>query len=207
MSVIQQGETDDLMRLARAGDTSATSQFLERHRERLRRIVAVRMDPRLVPRFDPSDVVQETLVEALKKLPMYLREQPIPFYPWLRQIAWNRLVDLHRRHMLAAQRSVAREVPLVEAPLSNLSAWQMADQLLADEGSASAGVLRQELAQRLSQAIARLSASHREILVLRHLEDLSVAEVAAILDTTESAVKSRHFRALVRLRELLDSDS
>ena len=120
-------------------------------------------------------------------------------------MAWNRLVDLHRRHVLARKRATGREVPL-ESALSNHSTLQLADLLLDRGHSPSAHLIRKELIQRMQQAILHLPDSQREILALRHLEGLSVAEAAAVLETTGSAVKSRHFRALSRLRELLEID-
>src|SRR6516165_5011523 len=92
-------DTDELLERAGSGDTTAREQLLIRHRARLRRMVAVRLDRRLAARVDPSDVVQETLAEAARNLADYLRERPIPFYPWLRRLAWERLVKLHRRHI------------------------------------------------------------------------------------------------------------
>jgi len=199
-------DTEELVRRAGAGDRSAVSRLLDRHRRRLRKMVAVRMDARMVARLDPSDVVQETLVEAVKKLPDYLRDRPLPFYAWLRQLAWNRLVDLHRQHVLAEQRTIAKEVSLATL-LSGQSARYLASHLLARENHPGSRIVRQELIDRMREAIGRLPDSHREVLILRHLEDLSVAEVAAILKTTKAAVTSRHFRALVGLREIMDRES
>ena len=105
-----QGDTEDLIRRAGDGENAATEELLTRYRDRLRQMVAVRMDPRVAARLDASDIVQETLVEASRKLPEYLRDEPLPFYPWLRQIAWERLVDLHRRHVQAQKRAVGRQV-------------------------------------------------------------------------------------------------
>ena len=103
-------DTDELLRRAERGDDSATQQLLTRHREQLRRMIAVRMDPRLAARIDPSDVIQEATAEAARKLPDYLQRPACPFYPWLRQIAWERLVQLHRHHIHAQRRSVKREL-------------------------------------------------------------------------------------------------
>src|SRR5205823_9047828 len=96
---------------ARRGDESAGHELLARHRDRLRRMVALRLDRRLAARLDPSDVVQEALADAARKLPAYLRDRPLPFYPWLRRLAWERLVKLHQRHVGAGRRSVTREEP------------------------------------------------------------------------------------------------
>src|SRR6187200_3441691 len=102
-------DTDALLRDASAGDRGARQQLLAHHRDRLRRMVAVRIDPRVRKRVDPSDVVQETLVLADRRLDAYLREPPLPFYPWLRQLAWDRLIEQHRWHLRAGRRSVLRE--------------------------------------------------------------------------------------------------
>src|SRR3954449_6327982 len=102
-------DTDQLLASASQGDATARNRLLERHRPRLKRMVAVRLDRRLAARVDPSDVVQEALAEAARLLPGYLQERPVSFYPWLRRLAWERLVKLHRRHVAAGKRSVARE--------------------------------------------------------------------------------------------------
>lgn len=166
----------------------------------------MRMDRRLVRRLDPSDVVQEALVEALRLLPEYLRDRPMPFYPWLRQIAWNRLVDLHRRHIISKRRSLDREVQL-EVPLDEQSAYHLADVLLAREPAPGARLLREELLYRVRKAVDRLPPEFREVLILRQIEQLSVEEIAAVLAIPQGTVKSRHFRALAQLRELLDDDA
>jgi RNA polymerase sigma-70 factor (ECF subfamily) len=134
----QNTETEELVRLASDGNKSAERRLMDRHRGRLRKMVAVHLDPRLVARVDPSDVVQETLMIAYGKLSGYLQQKPIPFYPWLRQIAWNRLVDLHRRHVQASKRSVTREEDW-EMALSDHSANRLADQLMARGLSPSQG--------------------------------------------------------------------
>ncbi len=199
-------ETEELVRRARTGDSSAANRLIDRHRHRLRRMIAVRMDRRLVRRLDPSDVVQETLVEAHRLLPEYLRDRPMPFYPWLRQIAWNRLIDLHRRHVLSKRRAVHREVA-VELPLDEQSAYHLADLLLARDPAPSARLLREELRYRVRKAIDRLPAEFREVLILRQIEQLSVEEIAAVLSIPEGTVKSRHFRALAQLREMLEEEA
>ena len=104
-------DTDHLLAQVWAGDAAARGQLLERHRGRLRGMVALRLDPRLAARVDPSDLVQETLAVAHRRLDEYLRDRPLPFYPWLRQIAADRLADMHRRHVGARKRTVAREEP------------------------------------------------------------------------------------------------
>src|SRR5260370_42207215 len=131
-------------------------------------MVGLRMDRRLAAGLDPSDVVQETLAEAVCQLSDYLRRRPLPFYPWLRQLAWERLVDLHRRHVRAQRRSVLREED--RPPLPDGSALELADRLLARGSSPSARFDRQERRDRGRAAPARLAGHDREVPVLRHLE-------------------------------------
>jgi RNA polymerase sigma-70 factor, ECF subfamily len=192
-----------LVERARRGDGEARQLLLARHRDRLRRMVAVHLDRRLAARVDPSDVVQEALAEAARKLDDYLREQPLAFYPWLRRLAWERLAKLHQRHIGAERRSVTREE---HAPLPEESAVELARRLVAPGTSPSHQVLRQELQVRVQAALAALPWRDREVLVLRYLEQLTTAETAAVLGLTAGAVKLRHLRALERLRGLLEDD-
>ena len=201
MATPTEPDTDQLLRAADRGDAQARGRLLERHRGRLRRMVALRLDRRLAARVDPSDVVQESLAEADRRLDGYLRERPLPFYPWLRQLAWERLTALYRRHVRAQRRSVTREEaePL---GLPDGSVLALADRLLARAASPSEALGREELKQRVRAALDRLSGRDREVLVLRHLEELSAAEVGAVLGLSEAAVKMRALRALKRLRAL-----
>src|SRR5438132_9901340 len=107
--VLEDPSVEQLLAQARRGDSYSRDRLLEQYRQRLRQMVAVRIDRRLAARIDPSDVVQEALTEASQKLSDYLQARPIPFYPWLRQLAWDRLVELYRRHIVAQKRSVTRE--------------------------------------------------------------------------------------------------
>ena len=203
MAGLDQADTELLIREARAGNAGASAALLERHRNRLRRMVAIRIDRRLSRRIDPSDIVQETLAIASVQLPQYLQQPPLPFYPWLRTIAWSRLVDLHRRHIKSRRRTVRREVNEIWSV--NPSSVQLLAGRIADMTSApGARLLREELQQRVNAALLQLPEKLREVLVLRHLEELSTSDVAAICGISEGTVKSRQFRALTRLRELMD---
>jgi RNA polymerase sigma-70 factor (ECF subfamily) len=193
-------ETEDLLDRAWHGDPAARQLLLTRHRARLRQMIAVRLDRRVAARVDPSDVVQEALAEADRKLDDYLRERPLPFYPWLRRLAWERLVKLHRRHITADRRSVRHEAA---GPLPDESALELARRLVNPGASPSSVAVRREMQGRVQAALAELPWRDREVLVLRYLEQLSTAEVAAVLDITPGAVKLRHLRALERLRGLL----
>ncbi|WP_406696781.1 sigma-70 family RNA polymerase sigma factor [Singulisphaera sp. Ch08] len=196
-------ETDTLIQLACQGDEVAREQLLTCFRGRLRQMVAVRLDPRLAARFDPSDVVQEALLDAARNLTAYLAEPPLPFYPWLRQFAWNRLVELHRHHLLAQRRSVTCE-QVGRLPLPDESTAYLANHLLDSGTSPSQGLIRDEMIQRVRDVLAAMAVHDQEVIALRYLEQLSVSEIAAVLGVSEGAVKSRHMRALLRLRVLLD---
>src|SRR5262245_33215595 len=197
--------SDDLLDRARLGEAHARDELFARHRLRLRRMVELRMDRRLSPRLDPSDVVQDALIEAHRQFPEYLQEQPLPFYPWLRQIAWNRLLDLYRRHVLAGKRSVAREEKLQHF-VPDESILELAGKFVYSGTSPSGKAAREERRARVRQALLQMRDADREVLVLRYLEQLSTAEIASVLGIREGAVKVRHFRALERLRRFLDFD-
>jgi RNA polymerase sigma-70 factor (ECF subfamily) len=204
--MVTQSDTEQLVVQAAAGDAEARDRLLTRHRDRLRTMVACRLDRRLTARLDPSDVVQDVLAEASRKLDRYLRERPLPFYPWLRQLAWEHLTLLYRCHVRAQKRSVRREEPGLLA-LAEEPAGALAARLVTPATSPSQRLLRDELRQQVQAALRQLPERDRELLVLRHLEQLSVADTAAVLGLSSGAVKTRHVRALERLRTLLDEGS
>lgn len=199
-------DTEYLLDRIEHGHHDARGPLLQRHRSRLRRMVLLRLDPRLKRRIDPSDVVQETLAEADRRLSDYARRRPLPFYAWLRQMAWEKLVHLHRRHVRARKRSVLREEPSPIA-LPDESAAQLAERLAARCSSPSGRLRAAEEQERLHAALAQLAEADREVLVLRYLEDLSTKEIAAVLGLGESAVKMRQLRAIQRLRDILAEDT
>jgi len=200
-----EADSEELLARAGRGDSAAQQELLERHGERLRKMVAARLDRRLAARIDPSDVVQEALIEASRMLPAYLRERPLPFYPWLRRLAWKRLVKLERRHLGAQKRSVTREEQRIPM-LPEESALELAGRLVAPGTSPSNQVMREELRSRVQAALMHLPEPYREVLVLRFLEQLTTSEMAAVLGITEAAVKTRQTRALDRLGRLLGRD-
>ncbi len=202
MSEAGQADTGELLRRAERGDSSAVQLLLARHRSRLSKMVALRMDSRIAARVDPSDVVQDALLEATRRLPDYLHTRPLPFYPWLRQLAWERLVHLHGRHIRAQKRSVNREGPL-QIGLPDESALQLADHFMASGTGPSDRVIRDEMRQRVRTALEKLALNDRELLVLRYLEQLSTKDIAAVLGISTGAVKTRHFRAVQRLQAVL----
>lgn len=196
-------DTEQLLERAGRGDPAARQELLIGHRDRLRRMVALRLDRRLASRVDPSDIVQESLAEAHQQLSDYLVRRPLPFYAWLRQFAWERVAKQYERHVRAQRRSVTRE----EAPpLPDESVAQLAHRLIASATSPSRRLLREELRDRVRTALACLKPHDREVLVLRYLEGLSNSETAAVLGIGESTVGMRHLRALERLRVLLGDE-
>jgi RNA polymerase sigma-70 factor (ECF subfamily) len=196
-------ETDRLLRRVEAGDQEVWGDLLTRHRDRLRRMVALRLDRRLQGRIDPSDVVQEACLTASIQLADYLKNPTIPFYLWLRLITGQRLVALHRHHLGTRARDAGREVSLFCGPLPEASSAALAAELLGHEPRPSEAAMRAEMAARLQESLNRMDPLEHEVLALRHFEQLSNAEVAQVLGLRQSAASKRYVRALQRLREML----
>jgi RNA polymerase sigma-70 factor (ECF subfamily) len=199
-------ETQELLDQARAGQAAAVEQVLDRHRFALRRMVELRMDARLRRRVDASDIVQEALVEANRRLAAYLAEPALPFHLWLHQIARDRLIDAHRRHRLAARRSLDREQPLAADPQGSLSAADLGAILADPELTPAAAATWHELERRFAAAIDELDETDREIVLLRHFEHLGNSEAAALLNLSPPAAGMRYLRAMRRLRALLGGE-
>ncbi len=202
-----QPETQELLSQARRGEAEAVERMLAAHREPLRRMIGMRLDPALAARIDASDVVQDVLLEAHRRLGDYLRDPAMPFHLWLRHIAKDHVIDAHRRHRQAQRRSLDREQPLVPAGLADHSSFELAGQILDQELTPASAAIRRELQRRLDAAIAALDADDREVILLRHGEQLSNQEVAAALGLTEAAASMRYLRAVRRLRAALLPES
>jgi RNA polymerase sigma-70 factor (ECF subfamily) len=192
------GETQRLLQQIRAGQAEATNRLLDRHRPYLRRLVEVRLDPKMRSRVDPSDVVQEAQLEASRRLNDYLKLPELPFRLWLRQIAYDRLLMLRRHHVGAARRTVERDLPLPDR-----SSLVLAQQLLAAGSGPSQQLIKREFVRRVREAVSKLPEGDREVLVLRNLEELSNQEVARVLHIDPSTASRRYGRAVIRLREIL----
>jgi RNA polymerase sigma-70 factor (ECF subfamily) len=166
-------------------------------------MIGARINRRVVARVDPSDVVQETLLIAHRRLPEYLKDAAVPFEIWLRQLAREQLILVNRRHLGAGKRSVTREA-MPELLLSDDSVTMLVDRLFTSDPGPHARVVKAELRARVQAALAELSETDRELLILRYVEQLPNAEIMTILGLSESALKMRHLRALERLRDKVD---
>jgi RNA polymerase sigma-70 factor (ECF subfamily) len=195
--------TLQLLDLARDGDQHAVDRVLARHRAAVRRMIQLRMDPELGRRIDASDIVQDVLIEAHRRLNKYLRNPVIPFHLWLRQMAKDRLIDAHRRHRVAARRSLDREQPLDVRLPRDQSTRNLAIQLCDQQLTPAAAATWQELKRRFEQACRSLEPQDQEIVMMRHFEQLSNSETALALDLSPQAASMRYLRAIRRLRELL----
>jgi RNA polymerase sigma-70 factor (ECF subfamily) len=195
--------TRRLLERAGAGDDTACGELLRRYHARLRRMVSVRLDPRLKGRFDPSDVLQETYLDIVARLPEYLREPKLPFFLWVRYRTGHHLGRIHRAHLGRQMRDPKREVPLLDEGMPAASSAALAAQLLGNESRPSQHAVKAERKRRLQVALEEMDPIDREVLALRHFEHLSRAESAQVLGLTEAAAAKRYVRALERLREVL----
>jgi RNA polymerase sigma-70 factor (ECF subfamily) len=199
----QAADTQVLLDQAKGGDARAVEQLLARHREPIRRLVDLRLDPAIVQRLDASDVVQEVLLEASRRLKEYLKKPAMPFHLWLRHIAKDHIIDAHRRHHQAQKRGVNREQPLVRPGWMDQSSLQLAGQLMDPERTPASAAIQHELQRRLQDALEQLEEDDREVILMRHFEQLANQEVASALGLTEAAASMRYLRAIRRLRDLL----
>ena len=198
-------ESDDLQLVerARGGDGAAAGEALVRHRARLRRMVEARLDRRVRGRVDPSDVLQDGFVDAVGKFPGYAADPKMPLFLWLRLVVGERLAKVHRDHLGAQARDAAREVSLYRGPMPAASSAALAAHLLGRETSPTQAAVRAERLLRLQAALNALDPVDREILSLRHFEELTHAEAARVLDIQEAAAAKRYIRALKRLKDVL----
>jgi RNA polymerase sigma-70 factor, ECF subfamily len=199
------GETDQLLERAAQGDHQGLGVLLERHRKRLRRMVALRLDQRLQGRIDASDVIQEAFLEVSARLAEYLRQPSMPFFLWLRFLTGQKLGELHRHHLGAQMRDAGREVSLHRGSLPGISSAALAAQLLGHDTRPSEAAVRAERKIRLQEALNSMDPIDREVLALRHFERLDNAETAQVLGLQESAASKRYIRALKKLKEILST--
>jgi RNA polymerase sigma-70 factor (ECF subfamily) len=189
----------ELLNLARQGREGAVAELLARHRASIRRTIHLRLDRRVAARVDASDVLQETYLEAVRRLPSYLQQPQLPFALWLHWLAREQVMMCHRRHLGADKRAASREV----APLPADSSAQFVSGIVGRGSSPSQHLAAVELVERLRLALQRLNEEERDLILWRHFEQLTNREVAQLLQITEAAASKRYLRALERLRELL----
>jgi RNA polymerase sigma-70 factor (ECF subfamily) len=192
---------DEVRQRLRAGGAALLAELFAARRDRLRRLIGWRLDPRLKGRLDASDVLQEVFLDAQKRLPEFLDKPGLPFDIWLRLLTGRRLVELHRQHVEARRRSAGQEVSLDGWAFA--SAPSLAAQLVGHLTSPSQAAARAETAARLTQALEGMDAIDREILILRHFDELGNNEAALLLGLQKAAASNRYVRALRRLREIL----
>jgi RNA polymerase sigma-70 factor, ECF subfamily len=195
--------TQELLDQARQGNAEAVEALLARHREPVRRMIDLRLDPAIVQRLDASDVVQDVLLEASRRLQEYLRKPAMPFHLWLRHIAKDHVIDAHRRHHQAQKRGVDREQPIHRPGWADRSSLELAGQLMDPERTPASEAIQQELQRKLHDALAQLEDADREVILMRHFEQLGNQEAATALGLTEAAASMRYLRAVRRLRDLL----
>jgi RNA polymerase sigma-70 factor (ECF subfamily) len=204
MTTESPGPTDEsLIRRGAGGDEAALAELFGRYRKRLRQMVRLRLDRRLQGRVDPSDVLQEAYLDVAEQLPHYLGKPDMPLFLWLRLVAGQRLIRIHRRHLGAAMRDAGREVSLYRGALPQASSVSLAAQLLGRFTSASQAIVRAEVQLQIQSALNGLDPLDREIIALRHFEDLSNGEAAEVLGLEPSAASKRYIRALKRLQAVL----
>ncbi len=194
--------TEQLLAHVRAGESDAVGKLLDRHREAVRRMIDLRMDPVLKRRVDASDLVQDVLIQANRRLDSFLENPIMPFHLWLRQMAKDRLIDAHRRHRRAARRTMDREQPLAIAA-NNESSIDLLTQLQDQEMTPATAATWNELQRRFHTACDKLDPTEQEIVLMRHFEQLTNGEAATALEISPQAASMRYLRAMRRLREML----
>lgn len=198
--------TQELLQNAKEGSDGAVNNLLDRHRDSLRRMIGMRLDRNLLRRIDVSDVVQEVLVEANRRLQDYLANPVMAFHLWIRQIAKDRIIDAHRRHRVSAKRSIDREQPIAAGPVDQ-STVELVARLCDPELTPAAAATQREIELHVRSAIDELPERDQEIILMRHYEQLSNQDIAAALGLTEPASSMRYLRALKKLRKLLDESA
>ncbi len=195
-------DPQQLLDRARQGEAGAVERLLDTHREPLRRMIGLRLDPALAARVDASDIVQDVLLEAHRRLQDYLRKPSMPFHLWLRHIAKDHIIDAHRHERLAQRRSVDREQAL-HAARPGESSLDWAAQFFDQELTPASAAIRQEMERKVQQAIQQLGDDDRDIILMRYVEQLPNQDVAAALGLSEAAASMRCLRAVRRLQALL----
>jgi RNA polymerase sigma-70 factor, ECF subfamily len=196
-------ETVQLLERLRSGDRRALADLFQQHRDRLRRMVELRMDSRLQGRIDASDVLQDGFLDLDKRVENYLSEPGLPVFLWLRLVISDRLAMIHRRHLGTKMRDAGQEVSLYRDPLPPASSAALASMLLGRLTSPSDAAIRAEQILQVQEAVNSLEALDREVVALRHFEQLTRAETAVVLGISEEAGAKRYIRAMKKLKLIL----
>lgn len=191
---------DPLLEQLKAGNEDALAELFALHRERLWRMVCFRMDQRLLGRVDPDDILQEAFLSASTRIEYFRDDSPASGFLWLRLIVSQTLIDVHRQHIGTKKRAAGREVPICRPPSTSNS---MAARLAASITSPSQAAIRQETNRRLEEALQQMDEIDREVLALRHYEELTNSEVAEVLGIKQKAASIRYIRALKRFKTIL----
>lgn len=199
------GALDALETRVLAGDALALADLFDRHRDRLKRMVKLRMDRRLQGRVDASDVLQEAYIDLAQRLPEFRREAKYPLFLWMRLVTGQRLAQVHRKHLGAAMRNADMEVSIYQKALPQASTEFLASRLLGHFTSVSQQVVRAEQQIKLQETLNAMEEIDREVLALRHFEELSNDEAALVLDIQPGTASKRYIRALRRLKEAMAS--
>src|SRR5947209_8040845 len=199
----ESGVEPDLLSRAAAGDPEALRELFSRHRDRLKRMVHLRLSRRLSGRVDDSDVVQEAFADAARRLEEYAREPALPFFLWLRHLTALKLAEVHRRHLGTQLRDADREVTLHRGGLPMADSVSLAAQLLGTLTTPSQAAMKAETRLLVQEALNSMDPIDREVLALKHFEQLSTTEIAEVLGLSKAGAGSRYLRAIKRLREIL----
>lgn len=195
---------EQLLARLRTGDTQAVGALYEQHRDRLRRMVLLRLDARVQARVDASDVLQEVFLQVMGKVNAWITDPSIPFFLWLRLITGERIIQLHRMHLDAAKRTAKREISLQQAQVPEAGSCWMASQLAGSFTSADREILRAELQAKLEEVLNTMDRDDREVVAMRHFEELTTEEIATLLGISRSGVLKRYTRAIRRLRKAFE---
>jgi len=201
----QEASDKALISQARAGNEQALAELFGKHRKRLRRMVSLRLDRRLQGRIDPSDVLQEAFLDIYRRHAEYVEDPKMPPFLWLRFLTGQRLLALHRKHLGAQMREAGREVSLQKGALPQADSMSLANLLLGRLTTPSLAAMRAEMQVKLQDVLNAMDPIDRELLVLRHFEELSNNEIAEILGLQKAAASNRYVRALRRLTDILST--
>src|SRR5580704_17957762 len=199
----ESSEISDLLPRAAGGDQEALRALFSRYRDRLKRMVHLRLSRRLSGRVDDSDIIQESFLDIARQLPEYVKQPGLPFFLWLRHMTGLKLAEVHRRHLCTQLRDADREVSLHRGGLPEADSVSLAAQLLGQLTTPSQAAIKAETRLIVQEALNSMDPIDREVLALKHFEQLSMSEIAQVLGMSKAGAGSRYLRAIKRLREIL----